>query len=87
MKCGATNTEGIFVYKIGTEVMLSNNEEMFEQKVVSLLEQSNVKLCFYHFIIFHFTDSTVTEYEAAHEVELKCTSKNSWTILNNGILR
>ena len=44
MKCGAKNTEGIFVYKIGTEVMLSNNEEMFEQKVVSLLEQSNVKL-------------------------------------------
>ena len=44
MKCGATNTEGIFVYKIGTKVMLSNNEEMFEQKVVSLLEQSNVKL-------------------------------------------
>ena len=44
MKCGATNTEGIFVYKIGTEVMLSNNEETFEQKVVSLLEQSNVKL-------------------------------------------
>ena len=41
----------------------------------------------YHFIIFHFTDSTVTEYEAAHEVELKCTSKNSWTILNNGTLR
>ena len=44
MKCGATNTEGIFVYRIGTKVMLSNNEEMFEQKVVSLLEQSNVKL-------------------------------------------
>ena len=44
MKCGATNTDGMFVYKIGTEVMLSNNEEMFEQKVVSLLEQSNVKL-------------------------------------------
>ena len=44
MKCGATNTDGMFVYKIGTEVMLSNNEEMFGKKVVSLLEQSNVKL-------------------------------------------
>ena len=40
MKCGKNNTDGMFVHKIGSQVMLSNNEDTFHQKIVSLLEQS-----------------------------------------------
>ena len=41
MRCGDSNTDGMFVHKIGSQVMLSNNEDTFHQKIVSLmLEQS-----------------------------------------------
>ena len=40
MRCGESNTDGMFVHKIGSQVMLSNNEDTFHQKIVSLLEQS-----------------------------------------------
>lgn len=40
MKCGENNADGMFVYKIGSQVMLSNNEDIFQQKIASLLEQS-----------------------------------------------
>ena len=40
MKCGENNSDGMFVHKIGSQVMLSNNEDIFQQKIVSLLEQS-----------------------------------------------
>ena len=43
MKCGDSNTDGMFVHKIGSQVMLSNNEDTFHQKIVSLLEQSKEK--------------------------------------------
>ena len=44
MKCGENNADGMFVYKIGSQVMLSNNEDIFQQKIASLLEQS-IKIC------------------------------------------
>ena len=40
MKCGENNADGMFVHKIGSQVMLSNNEDIFQQKIASLLEQS-----------------------------------------------
>ena len=40
MKCGENNSDGMFVHKIGSQVMLSNNEDIFQKKIASLMEQS-----------------------------------------------
>ena len=40
MKCGENNADGMFVHKIGSQVMLSNNEDIFQKKIASLMEQS-----------------------------------------------
>ena len=40
MKCGENSADGMFLHKIGSLVMLSNNEDIFQKKIASLMEQS-----------------------------------------------